>query len=106
MKKIAALTAALAVAAPLAIPALASANATTNTVARQYSQQLHSRARVSGKTLTGTTMKCASNGGGYYSCYGTYTLIMGGTHYKYGQYINVTPRRWYGTSDGNLIRTW
>jgi hypothetical protein len=108
MKKIAALTAALAVAAPLAIPAIASAStaSTQAYVSRQFSIQVRNRARLSAMHVTSTSVRCASDGGGYYSCYATYTLLFGGTHMKYGTYVNVTPTRWYTTSNGRLLNSW
>jgi hypothetical protein len=108
MKKIAALIAALAVAAPLAIPAIASAStaSTQAYVGRQFSTQIRNRARLSGFHVTSTSVRCASDGGGYYSCWSTYTLMIAGTHMKYGEYLNVTPTRWYATSNGRLLNSW
>lgn len=102
---VAALTTA-ALAAPAIVPAVASANSITTKVQRQYATQIANRTRLAGYKLTTTTFKCAADGGGYYSCYGTYTLLVGGRHYKYGGYVNVTPTRWYSTSNGTLIGQW
>jgi hypothetical protein len=97
---------ALAVASPLAIPALAAANATTNEVASQFSTQIHNRASVSGLTITSTSVKCKSDGGSYYSCYATYTVLSGGRHDQFGVYLNVTPNRWYVVGTPRLINAY
>jgi hypothetical protein len=108
MKKIAALVAALAVAAPLAIPAIASAStaSTQAYVGRQFATQIRNRARLSGYNVTNTSVKCANDGGSYYSCWSTYTVVMAGLHLKYGAYINVTPVRWNVVGTPRLLKSW
>ena len=98
---------AAAVAAPMAVPAIASANVTTNQIAQQYSQQVHNRARLSGLNVSNVNVKCASNGGGYYSCFATYVVTSGRYHAKYGIYIDANPRSWH--TEGNratLLNVW
>jgi hypothetical protein len=96
----------LAVASPLAVPAIASANATTNLVARQFATQIRNRASLSGVTITSTSVKCKSDGRGYYSCWATYTALVGRKHVQYGAYLNVTPGRWYVVGTPRLIRVY
>ena len=103
-RKIAAVVAAFAVAAPLAVPALASANATTSFVARQFSRTIHNRAALSGIRVLSTSVRCKSDGGGYYSCFATYVARTRGVTAKFGEYINVTPTRW--STVGSPRRIW
>lgn len=93
-------------AAPLAVPAIAAADSTTSYVARAFSTQIHNRARVSGFTVTATSVRCASDGGGYYSCWATFTALVGRRHAQYGAYLNITPTRWYVVGNGRLLRVW
>jgi hypothetical protein len=104
-KKLATLGAALAVAAPLALPALASATA-PSAVARSYSVQIHNRGRVAGIRIVGTRVRCASDGGGNYECFGTYTALISGRHYTYGSYIKDSPRGWHTIGTARLVREW
>jgi hypothetical protein len=90
----------LGVAAPAVIPSVASANGTTSLVARQWSQQIHNNIRLAGMRVVATTFRCASAGGGYYNCYGTYTVSYHGATEKFGGYVKVTPTRWYSVGKG------
>jgi putative effector of murein hydrolase len=95
-----------AFATPMVVPTLASASVTSQ-VAQQFSRVIHNRANLSGYNVVATSVKCANDGGGYYSCYGTYTILTHGYHAKFGVYINVTPGgRWNTTSNGRLVATW
>jgi hypothetical protein len=108
-KLIVAATAALTIAVPaIAIPAVASAS--TGSVARslqgRWSSELRQNARLRGYRVTQATVRgCAAGGGGYYTCYATYTVTQGGVYDKYGSTITVANGVWRSTN-GQLLKQW
>jgi hypothetical protein len=108
-KFIVAATAALTIVVPaIAIPAIASAS--TGTVARslqvRWGNEIRQNARLRGMRVTQATVRgCASGGGGYYTCYGTYTVTRGGMYAKYGTNITVANGVWRSTN-GQLLNQW
>jgi hypothetical protein len=108
-KLIVAATAALTIAVPaIAVPAVASAS--TGSVARslqgRWSSELRQNARLRGYRVTQATVRgCASGGGGYYTCYATYTVAQYGMHAKYGTTITVSNGVWRG-QNGQLLKQW
>jgi hypothetical protein len=108
-KFIVAATAALTIAVPaIAVPAVASAS--TGSVARslqvRWGNELRQNARLRGFRVTQATVRgCAAGGGGYYTCYGTYTVTQGGSYAKYGTTITVSNGVWRG-QNGQLLKQW
>jgi hypothetical protein len=104
------LIAVLAVSCTLAVPAQALAVTTaqvTAAVKAGYTKQLRAKAGISGFRLIAVTMKCASTGTQRWSCYSTYTLKNSGTYFKYGIFIDVTPKGWQTqTNKATLLKTW
>jgi hypothetical protein len=103
MKK---LITAIIVIVAFAVPSIASANATTSYVQRTWTHGLIVRANLAGIRITATTFRCGSLGGSNYSCYATYTAYLNGVHAKYGEYINITPRRWYTVATPIRLAIW
>jgi hypothetical protein len=105
-KYIVAAATALTLAAPAVVPAVASAStwSVQNMVQRQFGTQLRNRGRLSGIRVLSVRVRCANDGGGYYSCYATAVESMQGLTAKYGIYINVTPgNAWHTVGQAQQI---
>lgn len=101
----------LAVVAAVAVPTQASAATVplarvTAIVKKEYTQQIRARAQLAGYKFISATLKCAVVGHNQWTCYGTYTIEINGTHAKYGQYINVTTSSWKAIGNGTLLKEW
>lgn len=101
------LIAVLAIASVPVVPAIASASV-VDTVRYQYNQQIRQNVRLIGNGFhfVSTSLRCAYRGGGNYACVGTYIVTNSGTHYKYMQFIKITPYRWFASGGGTLVSTW
>jgi hypothetical protein len=106
------LISAAAVVGAFTVPATASASkltvaSVTRYVAKGYAQQIEARAKMAGDTFDGTTMRCAAISRGRFTCYGTYTVTVQGTHVKDGQFINVkADGSWFTQGNGTLLKEW
>jgi hypothetical protein len=110
MKKyIVAATAALTIAIPaVAVPAAQAAgraDAVAKTLQARWGKAVRANAGFRGLRVTQTSVKCAPSGGGYFVCYGTYTVTKNGEYAKYGTTIEVT-RNTYRSGNGQLIKQW
>lgn len=100
MKKyIVAATAALTIAVPAVITTAAQAAPSTLTqavqqvVQRGYNREVRNRLQVSGKqgiSIDTVKVRCANDGGSYFSCYARTTTTEGRTHFLYG--VQITAR--------------
>jgi hypothetical protein len=104
-KLVIAAVAAFTIAAPAAVPATASANARSvaRVVQRQYGRQVRNRARLSGIRILSVGVRCASDGGGQYSCRATYVAQTSQVTAKYAIYINVINGVWRTVGRPTLV---
>lgn len=98
---------ALTVAAGLAAPAAASATPVTVQAARWWSHLIRTRTRFVGDTFVRATLKCVGDGSGGYNCWGTYTIVVRGVHYREGEYVDIYSNGWmHALGHPQLLARW
>ena len=109
MKKyLLAAVAVIAIAVPVAMPAIASAMSTkgvTALVQVAWAKELRQILRFHGTAVASTALQCASGGGGYYTCEGTYIAVKGRLRAKWSQTIQVSGQN-YEAAPASFIRAW